>query len=499
MIPFLDTLQNFLSGMLMARRDKAVSSTYTCEELTPEQLECAYRGDWLARKIITIPAWDATREWREWQAEQDQIEKLEDVEDSFNLKGRVREALIKARLYGGAGIVIGVPDEDQTKPLDPARLGKDCIKFLHVVTRHELSALQGFEDDITSPWYGLPKTYSVRTTTVNRTSPLEMLHPSRLVRFIGNDPPNINYSMEGWGDSVLIAVNEAVRAAGMTTLNLAQLINEAKVDFIKVPNLTNIFTTKEASAKYVERMTYINACKSSTNAVLMDKEEDWDRTQLSFTGMPEVLDAFLIVASGAADIPATRLLGRSPAGMNATGDSDTRNYYDRIRSDQSLRMSPAMRMLDDVIQVHALGAVDPDIHYEWVPLWQMSEDEKAKIGKLRADAVKVIVDSGLVPLEALAKGFQNQLIESGDYPGLEAAIADANAADDFVPEPLQLTLLKEKPVPPPPQLPKPNGGGPPAAGGPPPKGPREAGDADALVKRFKQWLDEQNENGETVP
>jgi uncharacterized protein len=233
--------------------------------------------------------------------------------------------------------------------------------------------------------------------------------------------------------------------------------------------------------------------------VLMDKEEDWDRTQLSFTGMPEVLDAFLIVASGAADIPATRLLGRSPAGMNATGDSDTRNYYDRIRSDQSLRMSPAMRMLDDVIQVHALGAVDPDIHYEWVPLWQMSEDEKAKIGKLRADAVKVIVDSGLVPLEALAKGFQNQLIESGDYPGLEAAIADANAADDFVPEPLQLTLLKEKPVPPPPQLPKPNGGGPPAAGGPPPKGPREAGDADALVKRFKQWLDEQNENGETVP
>ena len=200
MIPFLDTLQNFLSGMLMARRDKTVSANYTVEELTPEQLENAYRGDWLARKIITIPAWDATREWREWQAEQDQIEKLEEVEDEFNVKGRVREALIKARLYGGAGIVIGIPDEDQSKPLDVNRLGKDCIKFLHVITRHELSALQGFEDDITSPWYGLPKSYSVRTTHVASVPQEQMLHPSRLVRFIGNDPPNINYSMEGWGE-----------------------------------------------------------------------------------------------------------------------------------------------------------------------------------------------------------------------------------------------------------------------------------------------------------
>ena len=237
-------------------------------------------------------------------------------------------------------------------------------------------------------------------------------------------------------------------------------------------------------------MSYVNACKSSTNAVLMDKDEDWDRTQLSFTGIPEVLDSFLIVASGAADIPATRLLGRSPAGMNSTGESDVRNYYDRIRSDQSLRMTPAMRMLDDCIQAHALGSIDPDIHYEWVPLWQMDEKEKAAIGKLRAEAVKIIVDSGMVPMAALAKGYVNQLIESGDYPGLEAAMAEE--PEDFVPEPLPLTLLKEKPVPPPPQLPKPNGGGPnggaPNGAKPPAKKPAE----DAFVQRLKTWIDAQN-------
>jgi uncharacterized protein len=41
---------------------------------------------------------------------------------------------------------------------------------------------------------------------------------------------------------------------------------------------------------------------------------------------------FRKIVSGAADIPVTRLLGQSPAGMNATGTSDMKNYHDRIQS-----------------------------------------------------------------------------------------------------------------------------------------------------------------------
>jgi phage-related protein (TIGR01555 family) len=452
-VGWFDTLSNWLTGMMLSNKDKTTGARYYLEQITPDQLEEAFRSDWIARKIISIPAWDSTREWRDWQAEQDQIETIEDVEREFNLQAKVREALVKARLYGGAGIIIGTQSGDTAQLLEPESIGEGGLLFLHVVTRHELSA-GPLENDITSPYFGVPQWYTVNSLrSANKLMAAQRIHPSRVVRFVGNPAPSLVTAPEGWGDPVLWVVNDAVRSAGLTSQSIAQLIQEAKVDFIKVPELSNIFATQEATNKYVDRMSLINTMKSSTNAVLLDKDEEWDRTQITFGGMPDVLQTYLIVAAGAADIPATRLLGRSPAGMDATGDSDMRNYYDRIKSEQSLTIEPALQILDQCLQVHAFGALDEDIFYEWSSLWQMDEEQKAKIDKSKAEAAKIIVDTGLVPFEALAKGFQNMLIEEGTYPGIEAALQEAEAAGDLVGEPLPLMLAKAKPKPP--QLPAP--------------------------------------------
>ena len=48
--------------------------------LDQEQLQSAYRGDWLCRKIIDVPAFDSCRTWRDWHADNDQIEKIEEAE-----------------------------------------------------------------------------------------------------------------------------------------------------------------------------------------------------------------------------------------------------------------------------------------------------------------------------------------------------------------------------------------------------------------------------------
>jgi hypothetical protein len=42
--------------------------------------------------------------------------------------------------------------------------------------------------------------------------------------------------------------------------------------------------------------------------------------------------------------------------MNATGESDTRNYYDRIKSDQKVYQEPAMNTLDEVLIRSAIGS-----------------------------------------------------------------------------------------------------------------------------------------------
>jgi hypothetical protein len=136
---------------------------------------------------------------------------------------------------------------------------------------------------------------------------------------------------------------------------------------------------------------------------------------------------FLNIVAGAADIPVTRLLGQSPGGLNATGESDIRNYYDRISGDQNTWLTPAMTPLDNALWMSATGTRPTDAWYEWASLWQQTPKEKAETAKIKADATQIYSSSGLIPADALAKGVQNQLIEDGVYPGLEDALEESAA------------------------------------------------------------------------
>jgi hypothetical protein len=102
-----------------------------------------------------------------------------------------------------------------------------------------------------------------------------------------------------------------------------------------------------------------------------------------------------------------------------------RNYHDRLSSDQKVRLTPALARLDEVLIYHTFGSRDKDIKYDWNPLYQLSDTEKADAELKAAQAHQVDVNSGLISPHVLQTGRQNHLIESGWlYPGLEAAIEE---------------------------------------------------------------------------
>ena len=53
---------------------------------------------------VDIPALDATRRWRAWQADKAQIEKIEAEEVRLDLRAKVKQAMTRARLFGGAAM-----------------------------------------------------------------------------------------------------------------------------------------------------------------------------------------------------------------------------------------------------------------------------------------------------------------------------------------------------------------------------------------------------------
>ena len=440
-----DNLVSLISSLGQFGRDPAVSSQYAIDyTLNRGQLEAAYRGNWIARKCVDIPADDSTRQWRRWIAEDEQVTKLEGAEKELHLRTRLRDAIKKSRLYGGAALVMGVEGcGNFWDELDPDDVKQGALKFVHVITKDMIMAGPVIRD-LGSPWFGHPQWYQRQSTVipapVNKVeAPQNYLglpageqldiHPSRVIRLVGLDYPDEENAPDCWGDSVLQPVNSAIKAAGIVAQSVAGLTNKAAVDLIKIPDLGNKLSTQAGTDELFRRFSAAQDGKSVLNALLLDINEEWEQMTVNFGGLPQILEMYLSIAAGAVDIPATRFLSQSPKGLNATGESDQRNYYDRVKSDQEMRLTPVMTPLDEVLIRHALGSRDPEIDYEWKSLWQMNDHEKAELWWKKAQAHKIDVDAGLVPPDALRIARENQLIEDGTYPGLEQALDDCEQAD----------------------------------------------------------------------
>ncbi len=417
---FRDSMQNLMSG-LGGPKDKAAQAKFTLAVMSQIELEFAYRGDWMARKIIDIPANDATREWRAWQAEGDDIELLEEAERELGVAHKVRHALKMARLYGGSIIVLGIRNGIPTEPLDIEKIKQGDLQYIHVASKYEVTPAE-IDLNVLSPTYGEPLYYEVQSP--DGTLPVR-IHPSRVLRFVGKPMPSLRMLGDNqWGDSILQAAYDAVVGASQSLSAIAALIQEAKVDVVKVPNLMLNIGGADYRSRLIERFTLANTGKSIVNTLILDKEEEWDRMEQTFGGLPDLMTLFLLVVSGAADIPVTRMLGQSPAGLNATGESDLRNYYDHVGSEQKNVIEPILSRLDEVLIRHALGNRPDEIYYEWNPLWQMGEAEKAAVAKTKAETFQIDMNAGLIDPMALKKARINQLVEDGFYPGLETAIDD---------------------------------------------------------------------------
>ncbi|MBN9074309.1 MAG: DUF1073 domain-containing protein [Rhizobiales bacterium] len=187
----------------------------------------------------------------------------------------------------------------------------------------------------------------------------------------------------------------------------------------------------EYERRILQRYTLANIGKGVNGTLMLDKDEEYESKSASFTNLPDVIDRFLQIVAGAADIPLTRLLGTSPGGLNSTGESDLRNYYDRISAMQQIEMTPAMFRMDEAIIRSALGSRPPEVHFIWSSLWQISDKERADIGKTNADTIKSLNDTGLFPPEALAKSGANMLVENSILPGFEQEIEDAGGLPDY--------------------------------------------------------------------
>jgi hypothetical protein len=133
--------------------------------------------------------------------------------------------------------------------------------------------------------------------------------------------------------------------------------------------------------------------------------ETYERQQFPMTGIPETLEKLMLRLAAAVQIPVTILMGQSPAGMNATGESDFRWFYDRIRSEQNRKLAPRIRRLVRVMLKTKLveREVEADaIKVKFPPLWTEPPSTAATTRKTLIDGDAALVNAAIVPPQLVA-------------------------------------------------------------------------------------------------
>jgi phage-related protein (TIGR01555 family) len=140
---------------------------------------------------------------------------------------------------------------------------------------------------------------------------------------------------------------------------------------------------------------------------LLDAEdEEFRRDSYGFSGVPEILEKMMLRLAAAARLPVSLLMGQAPAGMNATGESDTRFFYDQVRAEQEA-LKPKVERLVKIL----VGNEQAKVDIEFPALWQMTDREKAELRRMEAETDRIYLQEGvLLPEEVAIKRFS-----AGDF------------------------------------------------------------------------------------
>jgi uncharacterized protein len=393
-----DGLVNIASGLGTAKAKRSHNRWEFGAQGDYASWDACYQTNWIARAIIDEWAADAVREWRSIKS--DGAEDIEGAEDALDLTQVTEEAIAWSRLYGGAGVVM-ITNQDLEKPLNLNAVKKGSLERLEVFDRYDLTPIGE-----TNTYDMLARNY-LRPDYFTVSGGSQRIHHSHIAFFNGARLPKRQARMNyGWGDSELRRTIDEIADMVAAKDGIAELLQEVNIDVITRTGLTDEITTDQDDS-IIKRYELFSLMKSTINMALLDGDEKLERQTLQLGGVAQVLETFMTWISGAARMPATKIFGKSPAGMNATGESDMKQYYDQIRSKQQGDLSRSMRQIDEVLVRSALGYWPDSFDWRWNPLAQLNGVETAQEQLLQAQKNQIYLGAGIIQRSQIQRVLQS--------------------------------------------------------------------------------------------
>lgn len=431
-----DSFQNFSAKLGLGTDNISSGGTYGFAPITRERtlLEWVHRGSWIAGLAVDLIPDDMTRAGVEIKGhtEPTDIEEIEELATSLNIWGSLRDNGAWGRLYGGSVAVMMIKGQDYSTPLRIESIGKGQFKGLLVLDRWMVET--SMEDLVTEegPEMGLPKFYRV---TANAPGLRGMrIHHSRCFRAEGNRLPYWQRTTENlWSQSIIERVYDRLVAFDSATTGAAQLVYKSYLRTYSIDGLREAaMEGGDAMDGIVSQVNFMAKFQSVEGITLLDIKDKFEQMQHgAFSGLAEILVHFGQQISGAIQVPLVRLFGQSPVGLNSSGESDIRTYYDNINNLQNKTMKVPVTLIYRAM-AQSLGIkLKKGFGIKFRPLWQLQEGEKADIAEKVGRTVGAYVTDGLMS----AKTGMMEIQQSASITGIGSNITkeDIAAASDILP------------------------------------------------------------------
>lgn len=431
-----DAFMNTLARLGAGTPNLLESTEYPNTRLTQNYglMNSLYRSHWIIRKIIDCIPEDMCKNWIDLktQLEPGEVERFEKLERRTRVKRDILKALKWGRLYGGAGAVMIIEGHEHIldEPLNYDEIMPGSFKGLIVTDRWTgLYPSSETIEDVSSPEFGYPEYYE---WNVENGSSIRV-HHSRVLRFTGRELPLIErYAEMHWGASEVEMVFDDLKKRDNTSWNIAQLVFQANIRTFKMSDLGEMLAMgdEKSLAELYTTLTLQNQLMNNMGMHIMDKDDDFQSTQYAFSGLSDIYQNFMLDISGAAEIPVTKLFGRSPAGLSATGESDMQNYYDMVGQKQASQLEPALDKLLPVMAMSEFGYIPDDLDYEFNPIAEQSEDQLANIVDKKVNSIVNVFNAGILSQKVALKELKEMSVTTGMFTNITAEDID-KADDDF--------------------------------------------------------------------
>lgn len=425
------------------KQDNSEAYKFEREPVIPDmQLTGLYEGNGLFSKIIDTPAEEALKHGFDLNLKSNEMNAfVDEVLDDLEWDEKATIAIKWARLYGGALIVMLIDD---------GRGLEEPVDWEHI---RSIDELRVYERSIVQPDYaslyqqdyggkgvgnrvskfGQPEYYYVSSIYGSFK-----VHESRCLVFRNGVLPEqtSNATYLFWGMPEYVRIRRALRETVTAHTDSVKLLERSVQAIYSMKGLASLLTTDDGENQVLKRLQLVDTSRGLLNSIAIDSEgEQYDFKTFQFSGVKDVIDATCNMLSALTNIPQTILFGRSPAGMNATGDSDFESYYNFVEKIQRLMLKRNLRTLLDVVFRAGIASGDvaeePDYKLEFKPLWSLSDTEQATVDQTKAQTalVKAQTAQAYVDMQALDPTEVRRRLASDEEFDVEDIISEDDEDD----------------------------------------------------------------------